>query len=74
LPETRWLTVVGVTGNAKEDDWAAAPRNEIYLPYLQAANYLTGTASRYAYLTLVIRSNGKPASLTPAVEHAIGAR
>jgi putative ABC transport system permease protein len=71
MPHARWLTVVGVTRNAKEGDWAATPWEEAYLPYLQATDYLTGTSSHFSYLTLVVRAAGDPASLAPTIRRKI---
>ena len=33
-----WVTVVGVVQNAKQDNWAAAPGPELYLPLYRARN------------------------------------
>jgi putative ABC transport system permease protein len=74
LPHAHWLTVIGVTRNAKEGDWAATPWQEAYLPYLQATDYLEGTSSHYSYLTLVVRTSGDPASLAPTIKRKIWAR
>ena len=62
-----WLTVVGVVKNAVRGDWAAAPDDEIFLPYLQTRSYLERPTNAYAYLTLVVRASGDPSSLAPAI-------
>jgi putative ABC transport system permease protein len=53
-----WLTIVGVARNAAQSDWAAAPAEELYLPYLQNQGYLAGPSLNRAYLTLVLRVAG----------------
>jgi putative ABC transport system permease protein len=68
-----WLTVVGVVKNAARDQWGAAPYPEVYLPYLQNRNYLERPAAVYAYMTLVVRGNGDPSHLAPAVRGVIHA-
>jgi putative ABC transport system permease protein len=70
-----WLTVVGVVANAKQGDWAADPDPEIYLAGFQTPAFL-GEGSGFlgphmAYLTLVVRTSGNPADLTPAVQQAV---
>jgi putative ABC transport system permease protein len=73
LPNPQWLTVIGVARNAKQDDWAAKPNIEVYLPYLQSREYLEGADSHHSYLTLVVRAEGDPASLAPAIESSVWA-
>jgi putative ABC transport system permease protein len=73
LPNPRWLTVVGVAKNAKQEDWAATPYIEIYLPYLQNRDYLEDPHSHYCYLTLVVRTSGDPASLASAIKSDVSA-
>ena len=70
LEGARWMTVVGVVKDSKQDDWAGTPYMEVFLPYLQAHDYLNDMLSRVSYLTLVVRTNGNPASLTSTVENA----
>jgi predicted permease len=66
-----WLTVVGVAKNSKQNDWAATPYIEMYLPYLQNHEYLENPISPLSYLTLVARANGDAASLGPAIESEV---
>ncbi len=73
LENPRWLTVAGVVKNAKQEDWAAPPYIEMYLPYLQSHDYLEDPHSHFAYLTLVVRTKGDPASLAPAIESKVWA-
>ena len=62
-----WLTVVGVVKNAVRGEWTEPPDDEMYLPYLQSHDYLENPATHFSYMTLVIRSDGDPATLTPAI-------
>ncbi|HMF75707.1 MAG TPA: FtsX-like permease family protein, partial [Bryobacteraceae bacterium] len=66
-----WLTVVGVTVNAKQDDWAATPYPEVYLAALQNRDFLSGGESRISYITLVVRTQSDPANLASAVKRTV---
>jgi len=66
-----WLTVVGVSKNTVRGTWGAAPQGEVYLAYLQHRRYLERQTSTYAYLTIVLRANGDPSALAPAVRSAV---
>jgi putative ABC transport system permease protein len=68
-----WLTVVGVARNSKQEQWAALPDNEVFLPYLQNHYYLENSNSAFAYMTLVARTSGDPAHLVPSIESRIWA-
>ena len=68
-----WRTVVGVAKNARQGSWAEPPTGEVYLPYLQDRLYLDATGAHAAYLTLVVRTAGDPAGLTPAIRAAVAA-
>ena len=57
-PDARWMTIVGIAPNAVSDTWEGGGGSEVYLPYLQTTDYLTGPASRYTYLTFVVRGGG----------------
>ena len=61
------IAIVGVAKNARQEDWAAAPESEIYLPYLQNRDYLDGAGAHLSYLTLVARTAGDPAALVRAI-------
>jgi len=57
-PNARWLTIVGIAPNVVHGSWEGPGGDEVYLPYLQAVDYLTRPESHYAYLTLVVRGRG----------------
>jgi len=69
--DVEWLTVVGVARNAVRSDWSAAPEAEMYLPYLQSAEYLETSGGAFEYLTLVARTDGDPIELIPAARSVI---
>src|SRR6185369_4332321 len=49
-----WLTVIGVTKDAKEGDWAVKPYPEVYLAAFQNREYLESMAGHFEYITLVV--------------------
>jgi predicted permease len=70
-----WTTVIGVTANARQGDWAHDPDPEIYLSALQNRSFLgedrSNIGTHMSYITLVIRTEGDPAELTSAVQGTI---
>jgi putative ABC transport system permease protein len=76
--DSAWLTVVGVSKDAVRSDWRSEPEEELYIPYLQARQYLVGQSSAVSYLTLVARASCaaaevcRPAALAPAMRAAVG--
>jgi putative ABC transport system permease protein len=73
--QPKWLTIVGVTANASLDDMVSNPYPEMYLAGLQTAAFLgEGTdpmTPHMSYITLVVRADGNPAQLTPAVQRVV---
>lgn len=70
-----WMTIVGVTANARLDDMVSPPYPEVYVPALQTPEFM-GEASGLAgphmtYLTVVIRARQNPTSLVPEVRHVV---
>jgi predicted permease len=66
-----WLTIIGVTADAKQLDWAADPYPEVYLAALQTGDFLGAAGSHSAYITLVVRTAGNPSTLAPAVKDIV---
>ncbi len=70
-----WVTIVGVVKNAKQEDWAAEPDPEVYLPALQSRNFLGEDkgpiAAHMMYITLVVRRGGNLTDLASAVKHTV---
>jgi predicted permease len=66
-----WRTIVGVVANARQQDWRGAPEPEIYLPFRQSQDYLQSAAPHFATMTLVVHTQGSPASLTESVRQAV---
>ena len=54
--DSTWVTVVGVVRNTMQGEWAATPREELFLPYLQDAGYQESPEGHYASLTVVVRA------------------
>jgi predicted permease len=76
-PRSIWLTVVGVVKNTVRSDWAAPPEEEVFVPWLQEAQYLTSMGPHVGYMTLVVRASCNrgvpcdPASLVPTTRNAV---
>ncbi|HEV3278144.1 MAG TPA: ABC transporter permease [Terriglobia bacterium] len=68
LPNAPWLTVVGITKDVIEKDWAHPPDPEMYLPYLQLSE---ADQAFLHYLTLVVRTAGEPTSVLPEIRSQI---
>ncbi len=66
-----WLTVVGVSKNAAQSDWAAQIEPEVYRAALQDPNFLGEKNSAVSYITLVVRATSDPAALTNSVKSAV---
>ncbi len=67
-----WMTIIGVSANARQSDWAAEPSPEVYLAALQNRDFLGETGSHISYITLVARTAGDPAELAVAVKNLVG--
>jgi predicted permease len=65
-----WVTIVGVSRNAKQESWRDPAKSEIYVPYLQDRDYLEKSSFGVRYLTLVAKTTGDPAALAPALREA----
>lgn len=62
-PTGVWYTIVGVVGNEHQETLALAPKVEMLIPYAQDPT---------SALTLVARTAGDPARLTPAIRRVVG--
>jgi putative ABC transport system permease protein len=65
-PNTPWLTVVGVVGNVSDARDPGDPPETWYLPYAQQAS-----AAAAETVHLMIRTEGDPLALVPALQHAV---
>ena len=63
--ERRWLTVVGISADARQSEWTGSVPEEIYAPYAQHA-----TEFGSAELTFVVRTAGDPLEVASAVQRA----
>jgi putative ABC transport system permease protein len=70
----KWLTIIGIAKDAKQDSWTDKATPEAYLAAFQNHDYLgdSGTeASKHMnYITLVVRTAGDPAALASAMKEA----
>jgi putative ABC transport system permease protein len=64
--DRRWLTVVGVSADARQSEWTGSVPEEIYAPYAQHA-----TEFGSAELSFVVRTAGDPLELATAVQRAV---
>ena len=64
----KWLTIVGVVKDVKQDSWIDAPSDEIYLPFQQSGEFFTSTARQYTSITVVVRTAVTPSSLASVVQ------
>ena len=69
----RWLTVIGVVKDVKQDSWVGFPSNEIYLPFQQSRGFYSGTARHFGSMTFVIRTTIEPRSLAATVQETVRA-
>ncbi|MEP6491941.1 MAG: ABC transporter permease [bacterium] len=60
--DSTWITIVGVVGHAAHEGLDAEPRIQYYFPSSQS-----GTG----FMSVVVRTTGKPLSLLPAVRDAV---
>jgi putative ABC transport system permease protein len=66
-PDVSWITVVGIADNVRDSHDPGVPVETWYLPFAQEAR--TSAATRLLYL--MVRSEGDPLALVPAVQRAI---
>jgi putative ABC transport system permease protein len=64
----KWLTIVGVVKDVKQDSWIDAPSDEIYLPFQQSGEFFTSNARQYTSMTVVVRTAVAPSSLASVVQ------
>ena len=62
------ITIVGVSANARQSDWTAAPDDEVYLAYAQRAGEFGLTT-----MTFVLRTTVDPASVAAVIPREIAA-
>jgi putative ABC transport system permease protein len=67
----RWLSIVGVAKDVKQESWVDAPSNEIYVPFQQSRGFFDGTARQFASMTIVVRTKIEPGSLALAAQETL---
>jgi putative ABC transport system permease protein len=60
----KWMTIVGVVGDVRQDSPASTPGPELYMPLRQHP-------FQAREVQIVVRTNGDPAALIPAVQNTI---
>src|SRR5215472_12049150 len=65
--QPRWRTIIGVTRDIKQSNWTGPLDNEVYVPFLQDAQFLTSQHPWQAYVSIIIRTDTDAAALAPAV-------
>jgi putative ABC transport system permease protein len=66
-----WLTIVGVTRDVKQSNWTGPLDNEVYIPFLQDAEFLNGQHPWRAYVSIVIRTDTDAEALVPSIQQTI---
>jgi predicted permease len=66
-----WVTIVGVIKDVKQSNWTGPLDNEVYIPFLQQADFLNSPHPWQAYVSIVIRTDSDVEALVPAVQQAI---
>jgi putative ABC transport system permease protein len=69
--QPRWRTIIGVTRDVKQSNWTGPLDNEVYIPFLQDARFLTSQTPWQAYVSIIIRTDTDAAALAPAVQQTI---
>lgn len=70
----KWLTIIGIAKDAKQDNWAENANPEVYLAAFQNQGFLgkSGEADDHmSYITLVVRSLGDPAAMASAMKQVV---
>jgi putative ABC transport system permease protein len=68
----KWLTIIGVVKNVRQDDWAGPMMPEVYLAALQHKDLMQSPSSHWAYLTLVLRTRSEDAAqLTEGLKNTV---
>ena len=66
-----WLTIVGVIQDVKQSNWTGPLDNEVYIPFLQDAEFLNSQHPWRASVSIVIRTDTDAAALVPAVQQTV---
>jgi predicted permease len=69
-PDRPWMTVIGIVGDIRARGFGDTPEPTMYQPYAQSGK--TGYFQPPA-MSLVIRTTGDPATLSPALRNAVRA-
>lgn len=67
----RWLTVVGIVENAKQNSWADEADIETYIPFQQSRGFFEQPSGQYASMTLVVRTKTNPMVLARLLPNTV---
>jgi putative ABC transport system permease protein len=67
----KWLTVVGIVENAKQNSWADEADIETYIPFQQSGGFFDQPSGQYASMTIVVRTKTNPMTLAGALPNAV---
>jgi putative ABC transport system permease protein len=64
-------TVIGIAANSAQYVWSSPVEAEVWFAALQHHAFLTDPGAHYAYITLVVRTAGRPADYANAVKSVV---
>lgn len=67
----RWLTVVGIVENAKQNSWVDEADIETYIPFQQSRGFFDQPSGQYASMTVVMRTKTNPMALAGVLPSAV---
>ena len=70
-PDRPWVTVVGIVKSVRHNGVAGVVKEKFYVPHTQWAASV-GNTNSIRSMTLVVRTSGDPAALTPPIRAIVG--
>ena len=67
----RWMTVVGIVENAKQNSWVDEADIETYIPFQQSGGFFDQPSGQYASMTVVVRTRTNPLALAGILPGAV---
>src|SRR5262249_30692630 len=67
----RWLTVVGVVKDVKQNSWTEPRANEISMPFQQGGGFYAGTAGHFTSMSVVVRTTVDPQTLATTAQETV---
>jgi putative ABC transport system permease protein len=69
--QPRWLTIVGVVKDVKQDSWIGPASNEVYIPFQQSRGFMSSTSRAFTSMTLVARTSVDAETVIPAITREV---